>query len=425
MLSAFKIKNFKSILDLNLDFKFDEGKAPNGYKELDTVVFLEPKRNNRYIPCLSIYGANASGKTNIIKALNTLKTIITSRIDNLYIPNKINTKYISTMFELSFFIKNKEYTYMIEYNKDTIISEFLKENNDIVFEITLKKQNFINISEKGYTEQRLKEIFDVECCDTNKNQKITFLNRIATNYSGLNKTISNIYNSIKEDLEIYPVNMFPLSFGMEKLAVSQDYDAINASFEKITSLLRKLDIDIERMQLDRNTTKLTQPIKQLNFSSQPDNISLRDNVLSVDYIYSYHKDIDGNEIKFKFTEESEGTQIVAGLLGVFLSALDRGATLIIDELERSLHPLLLTEVVRLFKDKRYNTNNAQLIFTAHNTDILDADLLRVSEIGVVKKNTKEGTILTRVSAFDGIRNVINFRKQYLNGAFSGIPHPYI
>ena len=219
--------------------------------------------------------------------------------------------------------------------------------------------------------------------------------------------------------------MFPLSFGMEKLAVSQDYDAINASFEKITSLLRKLDIDIERMQLDRNTTKLTQPIKQLNFSSQPDNISLRDNVLSVDYIYSYHKDIDGNEIKFKFTEESEGTQIVAGLLGVFLSALDRGATLIIDELERSLHPLLLTEVVRLFKDKRYNTNNAQLIFTAHNTDILDADLLRVSEIGVVKKNTKEGTILTRVSAFDGIRNVINFRKQYLNGAFSGIPHPYI
>ena len=67
MLSAFKIKNFKSILDLNLDFKFDEGKAPNGYKELDTVVFLEPKRNNRYIPCLSIYGANASGKTNIIK----------------------------------------------------------------------------------------------------------------------------------------------------------------------------------------------------------------------------------------------------------------------------------------------------------------------------------------------------------------------
>ena len=394
MLSAFKIKNFKSILDLDLDFKFDEGKAPNGYKELDTVLFLEPKRNNRYIPCLSIYGANASGKTNIIKALDVFKTIIMSRIDNLYIPNKINTKYKTTIFELSFFIKGKEYTYILEYNKETIVTERLKENDDIIFEITPKIQNFTKISEKGYTKQRLKEILNVECCDTNKNQKITFLNRIATNYSGLNKTISNIYNSIKEDLEIYPVNMFPLSFGMEKLAVSQDYDAINASFEKITSLLRKLDIDIERMQLDRNTTKLAQPIKQLNFSSQPDNISLRDNVLSVDYIYSYHKDIDGNEIKFKFTEESEGTQIVAGLLGVFLSALDRGATLIIDELERSLHPLLLTEVVRLFKDKRYNTNNAQLIFTAHNTDILDADLLRVSEIGVVNKNTKEGTILT-------------------------------
>ncbi|MBQ8784522.1 MAG: ATP-binding protein [Alphaproteobacteria bacterium] len=422
MLSSFKIQNFKSILDLNLDFKFDEGKAPNGYKELDTVVFLEPKRNNRYIPCLSIYGANASGKTNIIKALDTFKAIITSRIDNLYIPNKINTKYVSTLFELSFFIKNKEYTYLVEYNKDTIVLESLKENNDIIFEISLKKQNLIKVSGKGYTEQRLKEILDVECCDTNKNQKITFLNRIATNYSGLNKIISDVYKAIKEDIEIYPINMFPLSFGMEKLAASQDYKAINASFEKITSLLRKLDIDIERMQLDRNTTKLAQPI---DLQSQPYSISIKDNILSVDYIYSYHKDIDGNEVKFKFTEESEGTQIIAGLLGIFLSALDRGATLIIDELERSLHPLLLTEVVRLFKDKRYNRKNAQLIFTAHNTDILDADLLRISEIGVVKKNANKGTVLTRVSSFEGIRNVTNFRKQYLNGAFSGIPHPYI
>ncbi len=425
MISAFKIKNFKSILNLNLDFKFDEGKAPNGYRELDTVLFLEPKKNNRYIPCLSIYGANASGKTNIIKALDVFKTIIMSRIDNLYLPNKINTKYETTLFELSFFLKNKEYTYALEYNKDTIITEQLKENHNTVFEITLKNQNFVKISEKGYTEQRLKEILNVECCDTNKNQKITFLNRLATNYSGLNKTISTIYNTIKEDIEIYPINMFPLSFGMEKLADSQDYNAINASFEKITSLLRKLDIDIERMQLDRNITKLVPPVKQLNLPSQPDNISLRDDILSVDYIYSYHKDIDGNDVKFKFTEESEGTQIIAGLLGIFLSALDRGATLVIDELERSLHPLLLTEVIRLFKDKRYNTNNAQLIFTAHNTDILDADLLRVSEIAVVKKNIKEGTVLTRVSAFEGIRNVTNFRKQYLNGAFSGIPHPYI
>lgn len=425
MISAFKIKNFKSILNLNLDFKFDEGKAPNGYRELDTVLFLEPKKNNRYIPCLSIYGANASGKTNIIKALDVFKTIIMSRIDNLYLPNKINTKYETTLFELSFFLKNKEYTYALEYNKDTIVTEQLKENDNTVFEITLKNQNFVKISEKGYTEQRLKEILNVECCDTNKNQKITFLNRLATNYSGLNKTISIIYNTIKEDIEIYPINMFPLSFGMEKLAVSQDYNAINASFEKITSLLRKLDIDIERMQLDRNITKLVPPVKQLNLPSQPDNISLRDDILSVDYIYSYHKDIDGNDVKFKFTEESEGTQIIAGLLGIFLSALDRGATLVIDELERSLHPLLLTEVIRLFKDKRYNTNNAQLIFTAHNTDILDADLLRVSEVAVVKKNIKEGTVLTRVSAFEGIRNVTNFRKQYLNGAFSGIPHPYI
>ena len=99
--------------------------------------------------------------------------------------------------------------------------------------------------------------------------------------------------------------------------------------------------------------------------------------------------------------------------------------MIIDELEKSLHPLILTEIIRLFKDKRYNTNNAHLIFTAHNSDILDEDLLRVSEIAIVKKTLEKGTTLCRVAEFGGVRNVSNFRKQYLQGSFSGIPHPYI
>jgi AAA15 family ATPase/GTPase len=79
----------------------------------------------------------------------------------------------------------------------------------------------------------------------------------------------------------------------------------------------------------------------------------------------------------------------------------------------------------MFKDKRYNKRNAQLVFTAHNTDILDVDVLRISEVAIVRKNIKEGTSLRSLSSFEGIRNVTNFRKQYLSGAFSGIPHSYI
>ena len=100
--------------------------------------------------------------------------------------------------------------------------------------------------------------------------------------------------------------------------------------------------------------------------------------------------------------------------------------MIVDELDRSLHPLLLIELVRLFKDKRYNSNGAQLIFTAHNTEILDAGMLRVSEVGIVKRTSQEGTEIVRLSDFRGINNnIATFRQQYLNGQFAGIPFPYI
>lgn len=100
-----------------------------------------------------------------------------------------------------------------------------------------------------------------------------------------------------------------------------------------------------------------------------------------------------------------------------MSVLNKGGLLVIDELERSLHPLLLVEIIRLFKDKQYNMHNAQLIFTAHNTDILDNDLLRVSEIDIVRKTLKDGTKLRNIAEFQSIRNVSNFRKQYLQGVF--------
>ena len=188
-------------------------------------------------------------------------------------------------------------------------------------------------------------------------------------------------------------------------------------------MLRKLDIDISRMSFERTLVDMQHPEEWIEGVTEI--FQNKNNEFFINNVYSYHKDINGEEVKFKFQEESEGTQIVAGILGVFLSALSRGGVLIIDELEKSLHPLILTEIIRLFKDKRYNLQNAQLVFTAHNTDILDDDLLRVSEIAIVRKTLEYGSTLRRVAEFDGIRNVSNFRRQYLQGTFSGIPHPYI
>ncbi len=70
-------------------------------------------------------------------------------------------------------------------------------------------------------------------------------------------------------------------------------------------------------------------------------------------------------------------------------------------------------------------DNTQLPFSAHNTDLLDRELLRVSEVGIVNKNLKHGSTLKRLCDFNGVRNATNFRKQYLEGRFAGIPFPYL
>ena len=146
----------------------------------------------------------------------------------------------------------------------------------------------------------------------------------------------------------------------------------------------------------------------------------------VDEFKLVHEDVSGKLKPLDYaTEESDGTKVIAALIGVCLWALETGKMLFVDELDRSLHPFILVSLIRLFKSKRYNKTNAQLVFTAHDATPLEDDLLRVSEVGIVDKTLERGTGFSRICDFDDVRNVTNFRKQYLSGAYSGIPFPYI
>ena len=152
---------------------------------------------------------------------------------------------------------------------------------------------------------------------------------------------------------------------------------------------------------------------------------IKANKYILDFVNSHHQDINGNNVIFNFLDESEGTKSLAKILGVVLLTLDKGGVLLVDELEESLHPVLLLQIIKLFKDKDYNKKNAQLIFTTHNTDILDSELLRVSEVMITNKTNKTGTQINKLSDYPDIRNINNFRKRYLDGEFSGIPYAYI
>ncbi len=428
MIKSFTIQNFKSILDLTIDFTYNEGKAPNGYKEMETLPFLElGKVKNKYIrmvPCMALYGANAAGKSNIIKALYAMKKVIDEGIVNAYKPNKLNKKYDYTVFIVEICIDKKIYKYKLKYNNYAILEEILSVDNNIVYLIKKELLDVENITTETYNTKKINEIYQVECCNTDKLQQKTFLNIMYKNYAGLNKYVNNFVKYMHNNLYVLMHTEFPVGLGVQIFGQSCNIDRQRA-FNEIVDILKKFDFDITNIKLEEEL--VAENIKDgLNKQNISGELFVRNNKLYTNKIHSYHKDIDNNEVEFDFRrEESLGTNTLAGILGPILMALHTGSVLCIDELERSIHPLVLREIIKMFKSKRYNKNNAQLIFTAHNTDILDDEILRVSEIAFTSKKIEKGTIIRKASSFKDVRNTDNFRKRYLNGEFSSIPFPYI
>lgn len=426
MIASFRIRNFRSILDMTVDFRFAEGKAPNGYKSWDTLPFVESAKGERLVPCLALFGANASGKTNVIRALNTLRLVALGKAVDCYEPNKLHADKGSTIFDLTFFIGDDEFVYSLDYNNDEIRNETLLMNGKSLYAVSNLKGDFSKqIRIENYTAGKLQSILNVECSDGMGRQVFTFLTRVGQNYQGLNSNLVNVCRYINQTLLVFEDNEIPLQISVENLKKHYGGDREKA-LRTIVDLVRKLDIDIKNIEIKREEVEKNKelPANTL-YRELPDK-----NHYEVIDIVSHHTNVRGEIVAFDFfDEESKGTSRLAGLIGVMLFALKGGQVLFVDELDCSLHSLLIRELIRLFKDKRYNKKGAQLIFTTHNTDILDDSILRVSEVAVIRKTLQTGSMIKRIVDFkeDGmdVRNVTNFRKQYLDGYYSGVPHPAI
>ena len=436
MLDYFKIKNFKSILDEKINFTTTK-RLPNGYleEESEEIYVLKNKEGKKYIPINAFWGANASGKTNIIKAINVFKNIATGQInlENAFFPNKLLDKQENTIFELKTNIDNQDYKYSIEYNNIEIVNEKLTFKDILLFEISKNEKDFKNIESKNesfFNEKYLSDFFDKTCIKNDK-QIITFLSKSLKEFPNLNQKMVKFFNFLSKQLRIFPTNELPVGLAVDLLSNGNDDENLQKAFDRIVEVLKNLDLSISKMEFNREKKELQENIdlsEYRNFDSV--GISVKEKILKIDAMTSYHKNLSNRLIPFKFRQdESQGTQILFGLIGAILKAFDDGAVLVIDELERSLHPLIFISIIKMFKNKYWNTNKTQLIFSTHNTDILDDCILRTTEINIVEKTLKNGTKITNLDNFknevDGkkVRNVANFRKQYLSGIYGGIPFP--
>ena len=409
MLSLFKIHNFKSILDLTLDFSYNEDKVPDNWESMEKFPFLYLDKNdtkNRFIPTLALFGANASGKSNIIEAMRTLICLLLYPINpiyyklyDLYHPNKLNLKFNSTSFEVHFFINKEKYEYFIEYNDEQILKEELKTKEKIIFSIDNEKNNFDvdNLQTGSYNKDRFKELFDIKTSKDKKQIK-SFLVESSKEYPGI-KILSNIIGEILKIITISSTDFLRSIPTDEK--EEKDY------IPEILSIIKQFDFDIVNIERRDFEDSNIFPSKKIKYKT-------------------FHKNINNELVEMDLKEEeSLGTNILFHLLKRILPVLKNGGVIFIDELDKSLHPLILIKIIEMFKDKDYNKNNAQLVFTSHCTDILEDEVLKRCEVGIVSKELEKGTEIIRVSDFCDINDDYNLRKLYLTGVLGGIPFPYI
>lgn len=140
-------------------------------------------------------------------------------------------------------------------------------------------------------------------------------------------------------------------------------------------------------------------------------------------ISGVHKTIDSNkkQVLIPLHSESDGTVKIFNIMPTILKNLETGGLICIDELDVKLHPLLFKKIVNMYKDKKINKNNAQLIYTAHSTFLFNSDDLRRDQLYLVEKNSQGMSRLYSISEFRKLRIDADYEKKYLSGQFGAIP----
>ena len=374
MLERIRIRNYKSILDTSLSLSYTKKRAGKRYRENDTMYFLEDGES-RCVPFLVMYGANSSGKSTLLSALLLLRNIIRDGVERAgYYPNRLEGGEEGTSFFLSAVLDGRRYEYSLSYTEGEILSESLSADDEEVFLIEKGK------SIKG----------DADPGDIVRDSR-------------------QLYSLLSNESENDDVKAFA-SFILEKLLFFNSFRySVNDAFSSYVKLSGKTRE--ECLEIVREFTKKL-------------DLSIYD-IEDGEKWKTEHLDSDRNQIWFSIDEESEGTKRVFALVSIIFASLSSGAVLIADEIDVSLHSIVLRVLVNLFASHEYNTLNAQLLCSAHNTDLLDAPYITADEIAFFEKTRKMGSSITRLSEIEGVGRPSSYRKMYLEGGFSGIPFPYL
>lgn len=413
MLIEFKVKNFLSFRD---EVVFSMVAGPD--KSLDYNVASLPNSKTKLLKSATIYGANAAGKSNLLRAIEFMaRLILTNHIRQEGDPIKVTpfkldaiSKSEPSQFSILFIYEDTKYAYGFTIDQSKVHDEYLYHypngRQATIFERTATNQ-FKFTKDKEEQETLSKRTLD---------NRLYLGSATEWNY----KPVSKAFEWFKKALTINLNEQ--ISFPDSNSAILAHTDS--KMKEAIRCLLTEADLSISDYSTKETYAKESffwnYAIRNLKISTDS-NISTP----SIIKIQTKHsaKRKDGTlyEEVFEFDEESSGTQKIFELAGPLLEVLANGHILIIDEMDIKLHPLLVENLIKKFHDPIQNPKNAQLIFSTHNTNLLTQTLLRRDQIWFAEKDPDLGSTSIYSLLELGIRKDENIEKGYLAGRYGAVP----
>lgn len=399
MLLEFKCSNHKSIKE-EVNFSMIAG-SDNTSEE-----FLKQFDNVRVLRSAIIYGANGSGKSNFIGALSFVRDLVSNSIKLqpgqkvFQARHKLCSEEIPSEYSIQFVKNDVRYAYGFSVLKGLIQDEYL---------YYFPKGRQVKIFERNKMEvipgNRYKNVFEVS-------NKILKENRLflscAANYSNVAE-IEKAFMFFQTDMVVY--NPEVNNWTEYSIQLMQDNEELKKMFVDMLRALgtgaKDVKVKSERMNLKDLSQELQLPDAIKDFLGTQEG-----NRMEAKIVYD-HFEVD-------LGEESAGVNRLFQMICPVIDILDKGRILICDELETSLHESVIFQIVQLFQHYR-NKRFAQLIFSTHDTSLLDADLFRRDQVWFTQLNGERATDLYSLAEIKNVRKSENLEKGYVSGKYGAIP----
>ncbi|HEY9864256.1 MAG TPA: ATP-binding protein [Candidatus Obscuribacterales bacterium] len=415
MLIEFSVGNYLSFQE-TVTFSLVASKVVSSHEELDENNVFNFDDELRLVKSAAVYGANASGKSNLIKAMGFMARFILTSSKETQVGDEIDVKEFKlntqtldkhSFFEIVFILDQRIYRYGFEVNRERVISEWLF-HVPKVKEINLFQRNFDQIEVKKQFEKQGKEIFE------RTRPNALFLSVVAQ-FNGV----------IAKNILLFFREKFNVLSGLRE-HLYQGYTI--AQFKKypdpIIQLIKQLDLDIDNIIIQTKVLRSEQLPNEL--PEELRQFIMKANNLESNEIQTIHKKYDdqGKIVsleKFNLDEdESEGTKKVFAFAGLILETLTNGEVLVIDELDAKLHPLITQTLINLFNSKTTNPKNSQLIFTTHDTNLLNNKIFRLDQIWFTEKNNQGASDLYSLIEYK-VSSDASLESDYIKGKYGAIP----